>query len=111
MNPIRVHLTPLQPPSVAGRLTPNGGGAWRRSALGSNACAPRRGSSDLSARVAFVALAIVAAGARPRRGAAEQPDIEIERRITVCPGGHAPKVVRLESRRFVMAVRTGLRGT
>ena len=41
---------------------------------------------------------------------APKPAITIEDRITVCPGGHAPKVVRLASGRLVMAVRAGLTG-
>ena len=36
--------------------------------------------------------------------------IDIDRRVLVCPGGHAPKVVRLGDDRLLVAARTGLTG-
>ena len=38
------------------------------------------------------------------------PRIDIDRRVLVCPGGHAPKVVRLGDDRLLVAARTGLTG-
>lgn len=38
------------------------------------------------------------------------PRIEIENRVEVCLGGHAPKLVRLGRGHFLVATRTGLRG-
>ena len=38
------------------------------------------------------------------------PRIEIGRRVLVCPGGHAPKAVRLGDDHLLVAARTGLTG-
>jgi len=38
------------------------------------------------------------------------PRIEIGRRVLVCPGGHAPKAVRLGDDHLLVATRTGLTG-
>ena len=42
--------------------------------------------------------------------AAVAPRIETDGRVLVCPGGHAPKVVRLGGDRLLAATRTGLTG-
>jgi photosystem II stability/assembly factor-like uncharacterized protein len=61
-------------------------------------------------KITWVWAGLVVLSSGTLRGV-DGPGVRIERRISVCKGGHAPKAARLDRKHMILAARTGLRGT